>query len=72
MNPDSLPKPLDINFFKYNSPIDNSGELINLREVNNRFSLPPGTYCIVPYTFKPNEQGEFLIRMFSEHKNHME
>ncbi|XP_050426862.1 calpain-A-like isoform X1 [Adelges cooleyi] len=71
-NPDSLPKPLDVNFFKYNASVARSPTFINLREVSSRFSLPPGDYCIVPSTFDPNEQGEFLLRVFSEHKNNME
>lgn len=49
-----------------------SPSFINLREVSCRFKLPPGTYCIVPSTFDPNEEGEFLLRIFSEHKNNME
>ncbi|XP_058055312.1 calpain-B-like [Anopheles bellator] len=39
---------------------------INLREVTCRFRLPPATYVIVPSTFDPNEEGEFMIRVFSE------
>ncbi|XP_076750450.1 calpain A isoform X2 [Xylocopa sonorina] len=71
-NPDRLPKPLDINFFKYNASIARSPAFINLREVTCRFKLPPGVYCIVPSTFDPNEEGEFLLRIFSENKNNME
>ncbi|CAG2056308.1 unnamed protein product [Timema podura] len=37
-----------------------------------RFKLPPGVYCIVPSTFEANEEGEFILRVFSENKNHME
>ncbi|XP_034934102.1 calpain-A isoform X2 [Chelonus insularis] len=70
--PDRLPKPLDINFFKYNASVARSPSFINLREVSCRFKLPPGTYCIVPSTFDPNEEGEFLLRIFSETKNNME
>ena len=71
-DPDRLPKPLDINFFKYNASVARSPSFINLREVSCRFKLPPGVYCIVPSTFDPNEEGEFLLRIFSENKNNME
>ncbi|CAL1673021.1 unnamed protein product [Lasius platythorax] len=70
--PERLPKPLDINFFKYNASAGRSPAFINLREVTCRFKLPPGVYCIVPSTFDPNEEGEFLLRIFSENKNNME
>ncbi|KAJ8959426.1 hypothetical protein NQ318_022117 [Aromia moschata] len=70
--PDRVPKPLDLKFFKYNASVARSPSFINLREVSCRFQLPPGTYCIVPSTFDPNEEGEFLLRVFSEKKNVME
>lgn len=41
-------------------------------QVSSRFKLPPGHYLIVPSTYEPNEDGEFLIRVFSEQKNTME
>ncbi|XP_037048709.1 calpain-A isoform X2 [Bradysia coprophila] len=65
-------KPLRMNFFKYNASVARSPAFINLREVSCRFKLPPGHYLIVPSTFEPNEEGEFLIRVFSESRNHME
>ncbi|XP_020282745.1 calpain-B-like isoform X4 [Pseudomyrmex gracilis] len=71
-HPDRLPKPLDVNFFRYNASVGRSPAFINLREVTCRFKLPPGVYCIVPSTFDPNEEGEFLLRIFSENKNNME
>ncbi|ERL84616.1 hypothetical protein D910_02044, partial [Dendroctonus ponderosae] len=61
--PDRVPKPLDLQFFKYNASVARSPSFINLREVSCRFKLPPGTYCIVPSTFDPNEEGEFLLRV---------
>ncbi|KAJ3634898.1 hypothetical protein MTP99_007839 [Tenebrio molitor] len=70
--PDRVPKPLDLNFFKYNASVARSPSFINLREVSCRFKLPRGTYCIVPSTFDPNEEGEFLLRVFSEHQNNMQ
>ncbi|XP_065056554.1 calpain-9-like isoform X1 [Rhopilema esculentum] len=53
-------------FFLYNKSTARSDNFINSREVTGRFSLPPGEYAIVPSTFKPQEEGDFLIRMFSE------
>ncbi|XP_053684454.1 calpain-B-like isoform X2 [Sabethes cyaneus] len=69
---DLAQKPLKMNFFKYNASVARSPAFINLREVSCRFKLPPGDYLIVPSTFEPNEEGEFLIRVFSESKNSME
>ncbi|KAK9885848.1 hypothetical protein WA026_013727 [Henosepilachna vigintioctopunctata] len=71
-NPEHAPQPLDMNFFKYNASVARSPSFINLREVSCRFKLPPGTYCIVPSTYDANEQGEFLLRVFSEHQNNMQ
>ncbi|XP_067007649.2 calpain-A isoform X3 [Anabrus simplex] len=71
-DPDNLPKPLGLDFFKYNQSVARSPSFINLREVSCRFKLPPGVYCIVPSTFEPNEEGEFILRVFSENKNNME
>jgi calpain len=60
------PSPLPMKFFKYNASVARSPTFINLREVSCRFKLPPGNYVIVPSCFEPNEEGEFIIRVFSE------
>ncbi|XP_054713836.1 LOW QUALITY PROTEIN: calpain-A-like [Uloborus diversus] len=70
-NPDRLPKPLPKSFFQYNASIARSNTFINLREVSCRFKLPPGTYCIIPSTFDPAEEGDFVLRVFTEKKNLM-
>ncbi|CAH8528468.1 unnamed protein product [Heterobilharzia americana] len=57
---------LDMKFFKYNASIARSPAFINLREVCGRHRLDPGRYAIVPSTFQPNEEAEFLLRIFSE------
>ncbi|KAK8765743.1 hypothetical protein V5799_031648 [Amblyomma americanum] len=68
-DPDSCPTPLDLTFFKFNPSAARSHTFINSREVTTRFNLPPGTYCVVPSTFEPNQTGEFLLRIFTEKRN---
>ncbi|XP_004605470.1 calpain-2 catalytic subunit [Sorex araneus] len=55
-------------FFLTNRARERSDTFINLREVLNRFKLPPGEYIVVPSTFEPNKDGDFCIRVFSEKK----
>lgn len=54
------------NFFLRNRSAARSETFINLREVSNRFHLPPGEYLIVPSTFEPGKNGDFYVRVFSE------
>ena len=69
MDQDLAIKPQPFDFFKFNSMIGKSSSYINLREVSGRFRFFPGSYLIVPSTYKPTGEGEFLIRVFSE-SNH--
>ncbi|XP_074846008.1 calpain-2 catalytic subunit [Carettochelys insculpta] len=57
---------LSKNFFLTSRTKERSNTFINLREVLNRFKLPPGEYVIVPSTFEPNKDGDFCLRVFSE------
>ncbi|KAI0220352.1 Calpain-B [Lamellibrachia satsuma] len=40
----------------------------NLREITTRLQLKPGSYVVIPYTFVPNKEGGFLVRMYTEKK----
>ena len=41
---------------------------VNMREVSDRFKLPPGDYLVVPCTFEPNQEGDFILRVYTEKK----
>lgn len=56
---------LDADFFANNKSVGRSPAFINLREVTGRFRLPPGEYVIVPSTYEPNEEGDFMLRIFT-------
>ena len=64
--------PLTSDFFESNEPSASSGSFINTRQVSARLKLRPGTYLIVPSTYEPNEEGEFLIRVYSEQPANIE
>ncbi|XP_075993035.1 calpain-9 [Genypterus blacodes] len=55
-------------FFRYNGSKARSRTYINMREVSERFTLPPGKYLLVPTTFQPHHEADFVIRIFSEKK----
>ena len=39
-----------------------------LFQVFKRLELEVGTYVVIPTTFKPETEGDFLLRIFSEDK----
>ncbi|XP_074145484.1 calpain-3 isoform X3 [Sminthopsis crassicaudata] len=57
---------LQKDFFLYNASKARSKTYINMREVSERFRLPPSEYVIVPSTYDPHQEGEFILRVFSE------
>ena len=53
-------------YVDYNYSTGTSGSFTNAREVMKRFDLDPGRYIVVPCSFKPGEEGDYLLRIFTE------
>ncbi|XP_038656543.1 calpain-9 [Scyliorhinus canicula] len=59
---------LSKDFFQFHGSKAKSKTYINVRENSQRFKLPPGQYVIVPTTFQPEAEAEFIVRFISEKK----
>eukprot|EP00064_Thunnus_orientalis_P017360 superscaffoldBa00003663_g17441 len=62
-------KHLQKDFFLFTASKAKCKTYINLREVTERFRLPPGEYVIIPTAFEPHQEGEFILRVFSEKRS---
>jgi calpain len=56
---------LDTEFFANTKSCGRSPAFINLREVTGRFRVPPGEYVVVPTTYEPNQEADFMLRIFT-------
>ena len=59
-------KTLDRKFFQRSDSVASSPQYINMREVTGRHRLTPGEYVVIPTTFEPGEEADFLLRIYSE------
>nr|XP_014352839.1 PREDICTED: calpain-9 [Latimeria chalumnae] len=59
-------------FFTSNSPVNKAQVYTNKREYSERFHLSPGIYALVPSTMEPNQQSNFLLRIYFHRHNHTE
>lgn len=56
-------------FFQSHNMAAKSPAFINLREVSDHHDLEPGHYVILPSSFAPEEEGDFILRVFSQKKD---
>lgn len=56
---------LDRSFFLHNKCKEEK-IFLGARELVGRHKLPPGEYCIVPTANHPDEEANFLLRVFTE------
>ena len=65
----SANKHLDRKFFQTTMSVAKTNSFTRDREVTTKQMLPVGNYVIVPSTFAPGEEADYLLRIFS-FKNH--
>ncbi|NWX02147.1 CAN14 protein, partial [Caloenas nicobarica] len=52
-------------FFTRHQPVNKRKVFLDEREVTHDFHLQPGVYVIVPSTLEPQQESEFILRVFS-------
>ena len=58
--------PLDAKAIAKLKLITYTKKFCSTREITGRHKLEPGRYLLVPCTSKPDQEGEFLLRIYSE------
>lgn len=58
--------PSNEDFFLHNHLVGRTETFVKKRIVFKRFLLPPDHYIVIPSTWFPNQEGDFMIRIFSE------
>ncbi|KFV60467.1 Calpain-14, partial [Gavia stellata] len=52
-------------FFTRHQPVNQHQVFLDEREVTHDFHLEPGVYVIIPSTLEPQQESEFILRVFS-------
>jgi len=55
-------------FFHNRKPVATSGAFQDARQVMKLFRLEPGEYLIVPSTYMPNKNAEFILTILCKNE----
>uniref|UniRef100_A0A182K7Q0 Calpain catalytic domain-containing protein n=1 Tax=Anopheles christyi TaxID=43041 RepID=A0A182K7Q0_9DIPT len=59
-------RPLPKTYFDNVVPIETEAKFETSREIVARYQVPPGRYVAVPHTWKPQQEAQFMLRIFAE------
>ncbi|CAG0890828.1 unnamed protein product [Cyprideis torosa] len=57
---------LPLDHFWYHREEATSGTFINYREVTRAFRIKPGSYIVIPATFKADTESHYIIRIYAD------
>ncbi|XP_048047709.1 calpain-1 catalytic subunit [Megalobrama amblycephala] len=63
---------LGSSFFYRRKPVATSGDFQDARQVMSFFRLEPGEYLIVPSTYSPNKNAEFILSILCKNDIHIQ
>ncbi|XP_023669417.1 calpain-12 [Paramormyrops kingsleyae] len=66
---DGNPSTLDEKFFSTRKPVASSGSYQSVRGVRRKVRLNPGNYVVVVSTSRPDQAGDFFLRLFAKSGN---
>lgn len=66
------PNPLTVSWLRLNVPYFHTKTFSRARTVTHRLALDPGRYLVIPCTPEPDQEAEFLLRVFCEKLVRME
>ena len=64
--------PLPKRYFDECSFVERCDFYTNARQICKRFLLAPGEYVLIPSTYEPDVEADFMVRVFFEKQNTIE